>query len=266
MANWKDIMIGLVSVMAGISVGYGVYKLTIKKGLSRPSINFVRGTNGLSFVAAINIKIPATQLQYYKESDRPAIQKSLIEINNKYGKSIAKISKATAVPEALVLSFIFIESRGGNNAVNGNSYGLMQINTTSATDLLHLAHTNNLLTSEIQYMLRKHIGNRLDTILKMQYMNQYGLQVTASDLQQPELNILIGTLYLRLLIDYFTENKTIRLDKVVACYNMGFGWRTKLTGPDYETIEKMTSNLNSITGSYILKLLGKNGTLDILTA
>lgn len=262
MKLWVKIALATVTT-AGVGAGVW-YLFNRNKKPKTLKIQLVRSNLSGVFDRVI-IKIPATTLAFYKDSERQSIRNRMAEIKSMYGAVISNTANLIGIPEAIIYSFIFIESRGEKTAQNGLSYGLMQVSTNSATDILHLANKGGHVTGDVKTILRKHLGSRLDTILKMQYMNQYGLQVTESDLIKPELNILIGTLYLRLLIDYFTENKRIRLDKVVACYNMGFGWRTKLMQPNYDTIEKTIANLNSTTSSYILKLLGKNGTLDILT-
>jgi hypothetical protein len=267
MNRTNKILIGLGIAAATGGAIFGIVKL-VNRNKKGQKLNFVRNRSlsGLG-MTGLNVKIPAIAQSHFKDSDIPAMKSTLADIDTKYGAAIRLYSKLTNVNEEVIKSFIFIESRGKADAQNGLSYGPMQVSTNSATDLLHTANKAGLLkNTKIQDIFKKYLGTRFDTIMKMQYNNQYGLQITAQDLLKPALNILIGTLYLRLLIDYFTENGTVRLDKVVACYNMGYSWRTKLTGPDFDTVEKTVANLNSITSSYIVKLLGKNGLLDVLTA
>lgn len=77
----------------------------------------------------------------------------------------------------------------------------------------------------------------------------------------PLLNILIGSIYLGLLIDEHTEGSSVRLDKVVIRYNRGYfsDNRGKNIVGDIDSVVK---NVPTESKNYVLKLLGKNGTLD----
>ncbi len=85
--------------------------------------------------------------------------------------------------------------------------------------------------------------------------------VIQKDLFDPLLNILIGSIYLGLLVDEHTEGKDIRLDKVVIRYNRGYFSDNRgknIVG----TLENVIKNVPTESKNYVLKLLGKNGTLD----
>ena len=85
-------------------------------------------------------------------------------------------------------------------------------------------------------------------------------KITPDDLFKPLLNILIGSMLLAVLIGEETENGQVRLDKVISRYNRGY-----FTHPKGTTAELLASTKGE-TKAYILKLVGVNSTMDILTA
>ena len=210
------------------------------------------------------IKIPAIPLAFYKTTDVPQIKKKIGEINSKYGPYIKNSSKISSVPEDLISSFIFIESAGNPNAVSpSGATGLMQVAPVSGTDILFLEKKMGRLNAAEKKILENHIGaQRLADILKMQYMGQK-IVITKNDLLNPELNILIGTIYLGLLIYRHTENGVIRLDKVVVSYNMGWFANDQGKKLQGDTVS-LVKTINKESSNYITKLLGQNGILDAI--
>lgn len=217
------------------------------------------GCNMLQGMSASKFDVPMFIQSFYQEKDIVAIKEKMAEIRFKYATILDAVSKLTNLPEILIRAFIFIESRGDQNAINGNAIGLMQIDRFGANDMLYLEHKNNRLTDPEKTVLRKHIGTRLDMgIMKMKYMG-YSQNITNTDLKNPEFNILVGSIFLGILIDEHTENGQVRLDKVIARYNRGY-FSKGYTG-DKNTVY---ANMPTITKSYILKLLGTRGVLDIM--
>lgn len=170
------------------------------------------------------LKLPLVTKSYFTDSQLPKVKAVLIEIRAKYGDIIRSVALLTRVPEELIIAFIYIESGGNASAVNKGSgaAGLMQLVAPAANDILHLENKQGRLQEAEKEMLRKYLGNRLDCILSMQYMAQKlpcngnkGNVITKADLLKPELNILIGAIYLGILIAQFTENNIVRLDKIV---------------------------------------------------
>lgn len=215
-----------------------------------------------------SIKIPMTDLAFYRKEETPLVKKKLDTIYNNYGNFIANSSKLCNVPEDVIHSFIFIESAGNPKAVSkAGAIGLMQLKPESASDMIHLENKSGNLSEQEKVLARKFLGSRLDCILKMKYMghklpcNQNkGYSVTKEDLLKPEFNIFCGTLYLSVLMRLHTENGIIRLDKVVVRYNRGY-----FSKPD-GSLEQLLKKSPKETRDYITKLVGKYSPLDILTA
>jgi soluble lytic murein transglycosylase-like protein len=216
------------------------------------------------------IKVPLISVKYYDDSKTIAIRQKVDSIKAAFGKSIAEIAKLTKVSENILYGFIFIESAGNPIAYNKSSgaTGLMQLVPAAASDIVVLENKQKRLTEPEKTILRKYLGSRLDCILSMKYMghklscnNNVGVSITKEDLYQPELNVLIGAIYLGQLIDQFTENGLVRLDKVVLKYNRGLFARIIGT-----TVKEVYDNANTESRNYISKLAGENGVLHILPA
>ena len=213
----------------------------------------------------LDAKIPITQKSYWTPTEAAKIKAQMNTINAKYGKYINQAAAASNVNPEIITSFIAIESGGDQNAVNGRTVGLMQLDPASASDILAMENIKKRLTPTEKAILKKKLGKRLDQICRMRFLGDVVdgkiTFVTAADLKDPEFNIAVGTIYLGLLIDEEEENKQIRFDRVVMRYNKGY-----FNKPDKKkSIEQNIADSNNTTRSYILKFGGVNGTMDLLT-
>jgi hypothetical protein len=150
----------------------------------------------------------------------------------------------------------------------------MQLVPSSASDILVIENTHKRLSQDEKDILGNAIGARFtDGILKMRHLGDKvtvagvtsATWITKIDLVKPSLNILIGSIYLGILIDESSKNGKIDLHKVVIRYNKGYfadGKGSQI--PD--TVEAALANTNTESKNYILKLMGKNGTLDTMLA
>jgi len=213
-----------------------------------------------------NIQLPFINKAYYQLADIDNNSKVLAQIKADYGTIISSISAMTKVPEKLIYAMIFIESQGIASVVSGRAVGLMQIDFTSAGDIIYFENKQKRLGDAEKALIRKYIGSRLDCILSMQYMgqklkcnNNLGYVFTKADLLKPELNILVGSIYLGILLDEHVENNIVRLDKIVLRYNKGFF--TKF--PKGASKEVVYKSANAISQNYIKKLAGINSVLSI---
>ena len=219
----------------------------------------------------VKVNVPMTSQGIIKTSEHPLIIKNLDTTFSKYGALIRQIAKLTNVPEEIIRSVVYIESAGDPNAVSrAGAVGLMQVTPATATGILTVEHKAGRLSEPEKAILRKVLGARLDCILKMPHMNAKiacaptGVVVTQADLKNPEFNLLIGTIMVGLLIDQHTENGVLRLDKLIVRYNAGYFYK-----PVGNTIEETLAFAKSKGGAetvgYILKFVGTNGILDLLT-
>lgn len=200
------------------------------------------------------VRIPATTA-YYKDSDVPLNKKAIDTITTSYGVYIDKIAKLTNVSSDILKAFIFVES-GGNETIHyGGTFGLMQIDPASAGEIMAKEYKKGRLSNPERAIIRAYLGENYDFGSKA--------LVPPEKLVKPELNILIGAIYLGLLIDEETHTKNgvkeCRLDYVIARYNRGyyrFNKNTKPTGTVNEICEKLGAC------NYIKKIMGVNGILE----
>lgn len=223
----------------------------------------------------LNLTIPAINIEFYKDYEQSAVKRKLFEIREKYKQEIDEAASLTKVPAEVITSFIFIESDGNKDVVSAaNAVGLMQLQPETATNIPFIEHQNKQLTNGEVAALTRYLGkSKVDCILSMKWQNQpvkcatqiknvsggqIGIIITKEDLKIAGLNILLGSMMIGMFIDTYTENGMIRLDKVVVRYNTG---KKKITGND---IKETMDGLPRETRSYILKLLGKGSTLDLM--
>ena len=218
-------------------------------------------------MAIDNINIPSTQLSFYTPAQEGLLKSKLGEVRKTLSPVIEKMSKMSNIPAEVLTSFIFIESGGKPNLVSsGKAVGLMQIKPEAASDVVILEKRRGKLTPDETSILVKKLGkDRTNAILNTKNLGDAKSQVIKqADMLDPELNLLIGTMYLGLLMDEHNEAGKIRMDKVITRYNRGYFIENrgkKLEGLDVDTV------LNSQpkeTKAYILKMLGNNGTLTTM--
>lgn len=212
---------------------------------------------------------------------REAVKGQLLNIVKKYGSFLKWSAKNSRIPVEVLASFIAVES-GGNATAGGSgsvTQGLMQWNRDFADEFLEAENKLGRLTPEERDKLAS-FGIKFDA-------NGQTRTITQADQIKPELNIVIGSILLGQYIDsMFDGGKTtkdsngkkiewardkngeMRLDKIIAVYNAGaYGDAGKKarTG-NYPTALSFANDINATTSSYVKKMLGKNGALDISTS
>jgi soluble lytic murein transglycosylase-like protein len=209
---------------------------------------------------------------------RSAIKGQVSNIMKKYGAFIKTASENANIPSQVIASFIAVES-GGNPTAGGASsptQGLMQWNRTYAKNILETENRLGRLTPEEKSILAKY---RIT-------FNAQGLtrEITQADAIKPELNILIGTILLGQYADSYHDggkstlvggvrrkwaiddkNGELRLDRIISVYNAGAYGDTgkKARTGIHETAKQLADSVNSTTRSYIKKMLGVNGAMDV---
>jgi soluble lytic murein transglycosylase-like protein len=168
------------------------------------------------------------------------------------------------VPGSIIVAVIFTESAGNPSIVSSaGAVGLMQLKPQTG----QRCHSPG---KEIRPSDRcgnrqscaEHLGARLDGPLKQKYLshkirenNYTGNVMTKADLQKPELNILLGAMYLGILIDQHYENGILRLDKVVMRYNQGYFF--KIPAGNVEATLDFAKGKSKEAYTYALKVVGK---------
>jgi len=213
----------------------------------------------------MEIKIPMVASAFWPIAAIPQIKEKLFGIKSQYGTTINQAAALMGVSAELITSVIFIESAGNAKAVSrAGAVGLMQITPETASGVIFLTKKSAPLSPDLRQSLTTYIGvQRLSCIESQHYMDEKkscAYAIGVKELMSPSLNILIGSMLLALLVAQHTENGIIRLDKVITRYNRGYFYKPK------GTITELMANAPAETKAYILKLVGINSTLDILTA
>ena len=224
------------------------------------------GVDGLGAISKDGsaIIIPAVSDAFYKSAEIPKIKNILAKIGVDYSKEIAQGERLSKIPAPLIVAYIFAESGGKKDIVShSGAVGLMQLIPISASSVVHLENKKKRLTDAEKNVIAKYIGkDRLAKLLKATNLSQVtdGM-ITKKDLFNPELNILIGCMFLGLLIDEHVEKGKIRLDKVTMRYNKGYFYKPK-GDTELETL-KLAKKMSAETSAYIVKITGKNGLLEM---
>ena len=228
-------------------------------------------------MAQVVIKRRYTDLSHYTEIESAALAAKRVQLRNSFGKYVDQAALLCNVPAFVIEAVILIENGQtlNPNFINGSgAVGLMQIKNDTATDVLIIENKKGRLTGTERNVLRRIgvdvsrlMGNapKLNKQGKPQkwYSSAEGLLVSNDQLKNPELNVLIGTIYLSQLIDEFTElTGLVRMDKVIVKYNQGL--YAKLPVASFTTDSLLKNLKSSEAKAYVLKMSGKYGMLEAL--
>lgn len=154
----------------------------------------------------------------------------------KYKEEIVNYSNMYNLPYELVASVINVESSFDENAKSSKgAIGLMQIKYSTAKYIVEYYSSNDDLTTN-----------------NFENANENNLNLTSeNDLFNPKINIKIGCMYLRYLLDKFSV-----LDTALASYNAGeTRVRVWLSDSNYSLDNKTLYNIPySETKNYVRKV------------
>jgi soluble lytic murein transglycosylase-like protein len=216
----------------------------------------------------LNIEIPYIDESFYTPVKAKQNEDKIVNIiRPKYGKLISNTSSLTGVPTVLLESFIFIESGGNEKAKSPYAVGLMQLNGATASDAIVKEKGMGRLRDGEAAILKKYLGSRYSNVDKVKKNQKTSSKtfVTNDDLFKPEFNVLVGSILLKQLLDEFSVNGDLRLDKVITIYNGGrYSKAAKKVIQFKGTPNQMLTQVPKETSNYILKLLGTHGILDTI--
>lgn len=215
-------------------------------------------------MALLTVNAPLVGLESPASWGSKASIKGLMQSTwNKYGNYFRFASQQSGLSSKILLAFCVIES-GGNPTAGGSSsatQGLMQFNKNYVQAQLKNEYTSGRLSDAEKQKLASY-GFTFDAQGNTRAFTQ-------ADLVKPELNILIGSIILSQLADqsWATVNGKLRLDRILVVYNAGlYGkWGKIATSEPNANPVELYNKLegNKTTRSYIAKMFGVGGALDI---
>lgn len=190
----------------------------------------------------------------------------LKKVEADYGKFIDKWAKVFDIDRGIVICFICTESGGINAKPNrAKATGLMQATPNTVYEVMTKWSRNvkvPLTTSAKNFMNQavsttsKWNQNRLPTSSETS-------QILSALEKNPEYNIMVGTAIIRWMLEGLKEGNKTSLAKVMVAYNAGYyGTRNKMKSKTTaQLVEDKSLSLES--RSYILKMVGVSGYMDL---
>lgn len=182
---------------------------------------------------------------------------------DKYGRYFQFASKESGIPVKALFAFAVAESGVNPNAGSGVTKGIMQTNYTYLKSQLENEYKSGRLSDAEKAKLSAY-GIKFDA-------NGKTRDITQADNLKPELAILMGAIVLGQLVDqnWAKNNDNLRLDKIITVYNTGLysKWSKIAMNSKSVNAKQLHDELsgNTVSQSYIKKVMGINGILDIAT-
>lgn len=278
-----------IKILAGIGLlgglGTAIY-LYFKKKKEADELKSAKN-NKISFTATaltgfygllyglkeLNIGIPATKDKFFELDQVAAVKAKLQVIKKTYDREIKQAELLSNLPYEMIAGLIFIESGGDKNVVSSaGAIGLCQITPDTANAAIVKEQLSGRLTEAEKVILAKYLPELTSVVRQKKTQKVSRLQailwqpnlggptlIKAADLKKPELNILLGAMWFKFLIDLTTVANKPRLESAIVKYNGGLN-RTVPGANLAETLAKITS---TETKAYILKMIGTNGVLQM---
>ena len=220
-------------------------------------------------MAEIIIPKRLVDVKFYQDNQIGSNKNAIQAIINKY-PIIEKVSHITNIPLLVLAKILFIESAGQNAGPNQyKATGLMQVTPATANETIRYEARTNRLSAEEKEIIIKSIGQARFDCIKSQNWDaekkscngNSGISITTDDLLKTELNILVGAMFAKQLMDNHTEGGLVRMDKVIVQYNGGRYTKIASGNP----MQVYNSTKATETRNYIAKIGGINGLLETIT-
>lgn len=232
-------------------------------------------------MATSTVLIPVSGLKAPKGvGSREVLANALKKAWANYGKFFKQASETSKLPIPILMSWAFVESSFQPKANAGVSMGSTYLSTAGLMQWdRRKGYADAVLTREFKM-------GRLSEVEK-EILKRKGLKwttsgvfspITESQQLDPELNILVGSIYLGQYADsitgagqlppFATENGVLRIDRIVPLYNTGENSTdsNNAKAKKFATAVETANNAKKIvTRDYITKILGTGGTMDVLT-
>lgn len=221
----------------------------------------------------IKIKVPDVNRTYVKGSynySKLETIKANTDVMNTiyktYGGYIAKWGEVFDIDDSIITGFIATESGGINVGKNNyNAVGLMQMTPDAVWEMI--SKWNKIVGNPLPKMAKDYFNKVIPSSKKFDPNVLPTASITneiLNALKNPEFNIAVGTANIRWLLEAFKDNSGANINKVMVSYNSGY-YASISKVKKSQTTEQMINNKNFSLESrgYLLKMLGKNGFLDL---
>jgi len=208
---------------------------------------------------SVRVKVPDLKTSFSNYS-KPEVKKANLDmiksINSNYGSIISKYEQPLSMPKAIVVSVIGTES--GGKMVGKNAYGaigLMQV--TYPTFVETTTQWKKYTNQDLPIFLKQNI----DRLAPNKSQSAIESKLSSS----PELNILVGMMFLRLLSERFGGN----FNRVLVAYNAGAYTKSQNVGttpiktPIDTALLVSDKRVPTQSRNYLEKVLGKDGFLEL---
>lgn len=211
--------------------------------------------------------VPSFKIGRVSLSELEIAKKEMKAAEQEFALQIAQTVKCTGVPLQLGLPFMFLESRCKNvRNKHTSATGLMQLMPETAVDIVCINKKAIKENAELSAILLRLLGGKrfngyvLPGMDGSTAIKRFG-GVSRNDLDNTELNIMLGFLYLRWLIRGHTRtNGSIDIERVIIKYNQGMNAKAVGSSPA-QVLLFAKLRYGSEPANYILDMAGKNGYL-----
>lgn len=219
-------------------------------------------TGNLTVIQGGTFPLLKVSQEAWTAADRAKNKALISALVSKYNTVVDEVSELAKVPRWLIYGIMAVENPKGIPTAQINAdkaTGLMMVTPPTANDTIRIALRKGLLQAGHKEILTEKIG-ATDTANLLK--DKYGVtnHITANDLKDVTLNLMLGAAKLSNLIDKFG---TDALHKILACYNQG-DYYLSTKGYSSYSLTKLYATAGPHR-DYLQKTLGAHGSIDILT-
>lgn len=206
-------------------------------------------------------------IKYSSPNVISANRKMADNIKVNLGTLINKWGTEFEIDDEILIGFIATES-GGKNAPSNryDATGYMQVTPNTVYEVI--TKWNNMvsvpLSAQTKALLLKHTPSYKSWSANKTPTNAQLNEIKSAS-KNAEFNIAMGTATLRWLLEAYSKEGDSPLNKVMVSYNMGYyGAKNKIKGNMTSAEMLAVKGLGIEPKSYLLKMLGRYGFLDLL--
>jgi len=223
----------------------------------------------------IIIKYPDVNRTYAESKTVNYSQQNVITANLNLLKSIYAVNKSAInkwgqifdIDNSIILSFIISESGGKDSPPNQyGATGIMQMTAPTVWEIL--AKWKSIVGSDLPSEAKSYFDKVLPESKNFNpnVLPSATLKSKITKLLQTnrEFSIASGVANLRWLLEAYSNNLTSPINKVMVSYNSGYyGTKNKIKGSPTTNSMLVNKGLALESRSYLLKMLGKNGFIQL---